>query len=136
MAEKARLFGDKEICAKIMESTEPNKIKALGRKVKNFDQAVWDACKYSIVLNGNYLKFIQNPKLKEFLLSTGDKVLAEASPYDGIWGIRMGEKSPNVRNPMEWQGENLLGFALMEVREELRRVCANEKLIDWKTVEN
>ena len=131
MAEKARLFGDEETLEKIMEATVQGKIKALGREVKNFDQAEWDRCKYTIVLTGNFQKFLQNPDLKDFLLRTGDKVLVEASPRDRIWGIGMGKANENAANPAAWRGKNLLGFALMEVRDELRRVCANEDKIDW-----
>lgn len=130
MAEKARLFGDKEIEEQIMECMEPGKIKAYGRKVKGFQEDIWNICKYSIVLNGNYYKFMQNPELKKFLLNTGNKILIEASPYDGIWGIRMSAEEKEIENPMKWKGKNLLGFALMEVRDEIKRVCENESLCE------
>ncbi|MCI8423602.1 MAG: NADAR family protein [Lawsonibacter sp.] len=132
MAEKARLFGDKETLEKIMEATVQGKIKALGREVKHFDQEEWDKCKHTIVLTGNFQKFLQNPELKDFLLRTGDKILVEASPRDRIWGIGMGASNENAANPAAWRGQNRLGFALMEVRDELRRVCANEDKIDWE----
>ena len=80
------------------------------------------------MLNGNYKKFSQDPKLKNFLLQTGDKILTEASPYDGVWGIKMSESDENVQDPLRWRGQNLLGFALMEVRDVLREVCKNESL--------
>lgn len=131
MAEKARLFDDQEALEEILLTHEPGKIKALGRQVKDFDAAVWDRCKYTIVLTGSFQKFLQNPALKDFLLRTGDKILVEASPYDRIWGIGMDASNEAVQDPMLWQGQNLLGFALMEVRAELRRVCANEGQIDW-----
>ena len=120
----------KEVLQQILDCKDPRKIKALGRKVKNFKESIWDKVKYSVVLNGNYMKFSQNPVLKQFLLSTGDCILVEASPYDGIWGIQMSESEENVKNPKEWRGKNLLGFALMEVRDELKRVCQNENLCD------
>jgi len=135
MAAKAELFGDGEIRAQILESRDPKQIKALGRKVRNFDQTLWDRAKYSIVLNGNWCKFSQNRALRDFLLSTGDSVLAEASPFDGIWGIRLPAASPEARDPLKWRGENLLGFALMEVRDELRRVTQREALCNWSAVE-
>lgn len=128
MSQKASLFGDSEIMQQILSCSDPKKIKALGRKVKGFDDAVWNKAKYSIVLNGNYHKFIQNPELKDFLLNTGDKILVEASPLDGVWGIRMAESDENAHNPLKWRGQNLLGFALMEVRDVLREVCKNESL--------
>ena len=131
MAEKARLFGDKEVLEQILAAAEQGKIKALGRQVRNFDQTEWDRCKYTIVLTGNFQKFLQNPELKDFLLRTGDKILVEASPRDRIWGIGMGKANENAQIPAAWRGRNLLGFALMEVRDELRRVCANEDKIDW-----
>lgn len=131
MAEKARLFGDNEIEDKIMQSKEPKEIKSLGRKVKNFDEKLWDKCKYSIILNGNYAKFIQNKPLMEYLISTEDKILVEASPYDDIWGIKMSVDNNEIENPLAWKGKNLLGFALMEVRNELMRVCKNYDKINW-----
>ena len=134
MASKAQLFGDEEIRKEILKCNDPKQIKALGRKVRGFDQGVWDKFKYAIVLNGNWLKFSQNRELREFLLSTGDSVLVEASPYDNIWGIRLSVNSPEARDPFKWRGQNLLGFALMEVRDELRRVTQNEMLCDWSSV--
>ena len=74
-----------------------------------------------MILNGNYAKFTQNEALRQFLLSTGDSVLVEASPYDTIWGIGIDPENPNVQDPRQWRGQNLLGFALMEVRDEIRR---------------
>lgn len=135
MAAKAELFGDEEIRAQILDSRDPKQIKALGRKVRNFDQTLWDRAKYSIVLNGSWCKFSQNRALRDFLLSTGDSVLAEASPFDGVWGIHLSAASPEARDPLKWRGENLLGFALMEVRDELRRVTQYEALCDWSVVE-
>lgn len=120
MAGKARLFNDAEILGKILQASTPNQVKALGRKVKNFDPNVWNEHKYEIVKQGNLLKFSQNNKYKDFLLSTGDKILVEASPYDTIWGIGMLETDSRAENPLLWDGKNLLGFALMEVRDELR----------------
>lgn len=120
MAGKAKLFNDDETLQEILNSDTPNQAKSLGRKVKNFDPKVWDEQKYEIVRRANFLKFSQNEAFKEFLLSTNDKILVEASPYDTIWGIGMLETDPKAQDPSLWKGENLLGFALMEVRDELR----------------
>jgi len=120
MVGKAKLFNDDEILEKILNAETPNQAKALGRKVKNFDPKLWDEHKYEIVRQGNFLKFSQNEEFKEFLLSTEYKILVEASPYDKIWGIGMLETNLKAENPSEWNGENLLGFALMEVRDLLK----------------
>jgi ribA/ribD-fused uncharacterized protein len=119
MAEKARLFGDYERLALILEAESPDRAKALGRKVQNFDAARWDAAAFSIVVAGNLAKFGQNPPLKAYLLATGEKVIVEASPVDRIWGIGMAADDPRAAHPAEWQGRNLLGFALMAVRAQL-----------------
>jgi len=121
MAGKAKLFNDNETFEQILKAETPNQAKSLGRKVKNFDVQLWNDHKYEIVKQGNLLKFSQHEKFKEFLLSTNDKILVEASPYDTIWGIGMLETNPKAENPSQWNGENLLGFALMEVRDKLRR---------------
>jgi hypothetical protein len=129
MAEKARLFGDEEMREEIMNTSDPKLMKALGRKVRNFDPEVWDKVKYSIVLNGNYYKFTQNKEMMDFLLSTGDKILVEASPMDAIWGIGFGKENEKAYNIASWRGQNLLGFALMEVRDEIRKVYQNVHLL-------
>lgn len=120
MAKKATLFQDDKIYQQILRSKTPGEAKKLGRKVANFDPAVWDAHKYEIVVNGNVFKFTQNPTLKDFLLNTKKRVLAEASPYDRIWGIGMTQNNPKSNQPSLWRGENLLGFALMEARDRLK----------------
>ena len=104
-------------------------MKALGRKVRNFDPQVWDKVKYSIVLNGNYYKFTQNKEMMDFLLSTGDKILVEASPLDTIWGIGLDKDNEKAHNIASWRGKNLLGFALMEVRDEIRKLYQNVQLL-------
>ena len=120
MASKARLFNDRGTFQKIMEATAPNTCKYLGRQVRNFDSKTWDEYCYQIVLEGNLAKFSQNEILRKELLATGDKILVEASPYDHIWGIAMSKDHPDCGNPAKWQGTNLLGFALTEVKEILK----------------
>lgn len=120
MAQKALLFHDMMTYSEIMAADNPRDYKALGRKVQFFDSSVWDKEKYGIVLKGNLAKFGDNPELWDYLDGTGDSVLLEASPYDGIWGVKLGMEDPRIEDPNQWCGENLLGFALMEVRDILR----------------
>lgn len=119
MAEKARLFDNHTILSEIINCDSPAEAKKLGRKVNGFISDKWDKQKYQIVKQANLFKFSQNKDLKEFLLNTKNRVLVEASPTDRIWGIGMSQSSENAKNPLMWRGENLLGFALMEVRDEL-----------------
>ena len=72
-------------------------------------------------MEGNLAKFGQHPKLGFFLLSIREDVIVEASPRDTIWGIGLGQDNSKARDPRLWRGLNLLGFALMQVRERLRR---------------
>ncbi|MBB6240059.1 hypothetical protein HDC90_004721 [Pedobacter sp. AK013] len=119
MAKKALLFNDHEVFEKILTKKSPKDVKDLGRQIKNFDVEKWDAHKFDIVKQGNLLKFSQNEALKAFLLQTKNKILVEASPVDAIWGIGLAEDHVDAKIPMHWKGLNLLGFALMEVRDEL-----------------
>lgn len=121
MAQKAILFRDFETLGKILSTSDPRSIKELGREVKNFDPVKWGGNKSRIVFEGNMAKFGQNQALMEKLLSTGDRVLVEASPYDRIWGIGMRASEASKAGPAQWRGENLLGFALMQVRDELKK---------------
>lgn len=119
MAEKARLFNDKVAEKKIMSSPSPGNAKAAGREVLGFDQKIWEDRRGSIVVKGNYEKFRQNPELSTFLLNTRNRILVEASPVDRIWGIGLDRSNEFASVPVKWKGLNLLGFALMEVRDQL-----------------
>ncbi|MFC3151040.1 NADAR family protein [Litoribrevibacter euphylliae] len=119
MAEKAKLFDSEDMVTKIISSKHPREAKRLGRQVQGFDPEIWDQEKFSIVERANYCKFSQNELLKDFLLSTENRVLVEASPVDAIWGIGLESSDPRAEDPKQWFGENLLGFALMEVRKQL-----------------
>lgn len=120
MYSKAMVFKDYEIAKKILSTNIPREAKKLGREVRGFDDRIWRELSFDIVVEGNLNKFSQNHRLKDFLLSTKDKVLVEASPKDKKWGIGLSTNNPKAKNPKEWLGENLLGFALMKVRDILR----------------
>lgn len=110
-------FGDEEIAAQCLKETNPKKVKELGRKVKGFDADKWSEVSYQIMVDVNIPKW---EKLKDKLLATGSRTLVEASPYDKIWGIGMHEDDAGIEDESNWQGMNLLGKALMEVRTKLK----------------
>lgn len=119
MSQKAWIMGDEEQADKIMGLSDPKAIKAAGRKVRNFDQKIWNEHKIGIVSDGLYLKFSQNPNLLKRLLDLEAEFLAEASPYDKIWGIGLEASHHNATKPKLWPGQNLLGQCLMAVRQRL-----------------
>ena len=119
MAEKARLFGDAEVCRRIMETDDPRRHKRLGRSVRGFTEARWVQHREAIVTRGNLAKFSQNPALKQALLETEARTLVEASPLDRIWGIGLRSTDPRAQDPSQWLGLNLLGEDLMRVRASL-----------------
>jgi ribA/ribD-fused uncharacterized protein len=119
MAGKARLFGDEETAAAIVVAGHPKQAKDLGRQVRGFDDAIWTAARFDIVVRGNLAKFGQNDDLRDFLLGTGQRVLVEASPVDRVWGIGLAADNERAEDPARWNGLNLLGFALMHVRQTL-----------------
>lgn len=121
MAEKARLFGDEDIRAQILTAKGPHAAKRLGRQVRGFAEQRWTEARFQIVVAGNLAKFGQNRELGAYLLGTKDRVLVEASPVDRIWGIGMAADNEHATNPERWRGLNLLGFALMDVRQQLRK---------------
>ncbi len=119
MYKKAVLFSDIETAKEILSIKEVGKIKALGRQVKNYDDVIWNGRRQVIIYQGLLEKFHQNQELKERLLKTGDAILAECAVQDKIWGIGLSMKDEQRFTISKWRGQNLLGFALMEVREKL-----------------
>jgi ribA/ribD-fused uncharacterized protein len=120
MAEKARMFEDADAERRILSSSDPAEAKRIGRTVRGFDERVWEQHRFAAVVRGNRAKFEQHPELASFLISRGEEVLVEASPNDSVWGIGLRETDGAARDPRRWPGLNLLGFALMDVRQLLR----------------
>lgn len=117
MIAKALLFKDYTSFKKLLEPKINAKVaKEIGRKVKGFNENEWDKYKLLFVSIGNIFKFSGN--LNKILESTNDSILVEASPYDKIWGI--GISVSQAISGKEWNGENLLGKALMIAREYLQ----------------
>ena len=116
MYQKAVCFKDEEIAEKILATTDVAVIKALGRKVKGYNDGYWNGVRQLLVYEGLKEKFAQNEDLKRQLLDTEDSILAECAVNDRIWGIGLSMKDSNRLEPEKWRGQNLLGYALMMVR--------------------
>ena len=120
MYKKAIVFNDNKIAKEILETKDVSKIKALGRQVSNYNDTHWNGVRQIIIYKGLLEKFSRNEDLKKRLLNTGNDILAECAVQDKIWGIGLSMKDVNRWDMEKWRGENLLGFALMMVREDLR----------------
>ena len=116
---KAMTFGDKVMAEKILLAPTPGKAKALGRKVQGYDDNVWSEVRYNVMLEVNLLKYRNNAEVRDILLKKNwrNKHFVEASPYDKIWGIGLNMDDPKSHDPNQWEGQNLLGKCLDEVRE-------------------
>lgn len=119
MYQKAVRFGDADIASQIMRTDDVARIKQFGRLVSGYDDHTWNGMRQIIVFEGLSAKFSQNNELKEKLISTGNSVLAECAVKDRIWGIGLSMTDPDRHDMSKWKGQNLLGYALMLVREKL-----------------
>jgi len=126
---KAIVFGDYDTADKILATKDPKKAKQLGREVKGYDDKVWNEMRYRVMVDANKAKYSQNKNLKELITSDDfkGKGFVEASPIDGVWGIKLGESDPLADDEKYWNGRNLLGKALDEVRDWLLKVNKDEK---------
>ena len=116
MYHKALVMGDNDAANRILVSPDPKVAKAVGRKIKNWDEQKWVSARSLIMERALLQKVEQNLDLKQKLLETGTRVLAEASPYDAIWGIGCSKTDPRAKHIATWPGLNLLGEAWMHVR--------------------
>lgn len=116
MWSKAMFFGDTAAASLAAKTTDPREVKALGRKVLKYNDKAWECVRLGFMTYANLLKYQQNPEWGQTLKDTGNRILVEASPYDTIWGVGLGETDPLILNEAAWKGRNLLGIALMAVR--------------------
>ena len=119
MYRKAVCFGDVKVAEQILATEDVAEIKALGRLVSGYDESLWNGVRQIVVYEGLLAKFSQNPDLRKQLKETGSAVLAECAVKDRIWGIGLSMHDPDRLDQVKWQGQNLLGYTLMMVRDRL-----------------
>ncbi len=119
MYRKAICFHDDGVARRILNADDVARIKELGRLVANYNESHWNGVRQIVVYEGLLAKFSQNVELKEQLKATGNAILAECAVKDRIWGIGLSMRDPDRLDRFKWNGRNLLGYALMMVRERL-----------------
>lgn len=120
MYRKAIMFGDTAVRNRILSTSDVAEIKQLGRSVRNYNEKFWGGQRQLIVYQGLLAKFAQNDDLRLQLLNTGTAVLAECAVTDKIWGIGLSMDDDHRFLIDQWQGSNMLGFSLMQVRNMLQ----------------
>lgn len=116
---KALMFHDDYHANKIIESQDRKEILNYAKDIKNYVDKVWNARRVAVMYRGNLYKFQQNPPLKQALLETGDAPLALLGKNDKVFGIGLNKEDTRIYNMSKWDGLNLMGFVLMEVRDAL-----------------
>lgn len=118
---KALYFDNQELANKILNESNPDKCRKMGRQVKGYDDVKWSKIRYDIFYMLNYAKYTQDKHLQEKLLDPkfDNKIFVEASPIDKIWGIGYDENNPNIEYLTMYWGKNYLGRILTNIRKRL-----------------
>ena len=103
-----------------MQTKDTAKQQAIRRHATGYVNSVWAGMRQMVVVRGLLAKFSQNEDLKQKLLATDDAVLVECAGSDQIWACGVRLNDDRRRDTANWTGMNILGFALMEVREMIR----------------
>jgi len=113
---KAASMGDLVAFDEMIITSDPAAVKALGRNVFPFEEVIWERVVCTVAVEAIYQKFSQNKGIRGELLETGDRLIAEATTNDRVWGIGLNVGDRRCQDPSQWKGSNLLGWALMEAR--------------------
>ena len=122
MYQKAMYFHDAEKAQHILATDDVSLIKEYGRQVAGNKESIWNGIRQIVIYEGLIAKFSQNSVLCKQLLDTQDAILAECAVKDLIWGIGLSMKDAKRLEIAQWRGQNLLGYALMMVRNRLKTV--------------
>ena len=121
MYRKCTLFGDNSSAAAVLATDDVAEQQAIGRKAKGYINSVWAGMRQLVAYEGLMAKFSQNEDLKQKLLDTGDAYLVECAGSDKIWACGVRLNDDRRFDAANWDGKNILGFALMEVRNVLKK---------------
>ena len=120
MYQKCILFGDEATAKKVLATDDVAEQQKLGRTASGYVDKVWAGMRQLVALKALRAKFSQNNDLKKKLLDTEDAFLVECAWSDQIWACGIGLDDDRRKDAGSWHGMNILGFALMQVRSELR----------------
>ena len=118
-SKKAEHFRDDETAKRILRLQDPYDCYRAGCRVKGFDLTEWEKVEHDYMLEGALAKFQQNQDLRDELLATDTKELAE-SCKDETWGTCIPLGAVGAFNKNSWSGKNKLGVVLMLVRDRVR----------------
>ena len=116
---KAEYFGDNDVATRIMQCTTGYECKKLSKEIHGFDRIEWENHAKNLSSAGLFEKYKQNPRLKVYLLATGEKTIVEAS-YDPIWGTGVPLDDEAALTPRRWSSQGILGEMLKTIRSQLR----------------
>ena len=120
MYKKCEVFGDLDSAKKVLATEDTKLQQTIGRNASGYISNMWAGMRQVIVLRGLFAKFSQNADLKQKLLDTDDAYLVECARTDKVWACGRRLDDDRRFDASQWDGENILGFALMEVREMLK----------------
>lgn len=122
MYRKCMILDDEASAKQVMATDDPEQQQTIGRNAKNYEdrKAIWEGICQVVAMRGLLAKFSQHDDLRQKLLETGDAYLVECARSDHLWACGIGLYDDDRRDIDRWKGKNILGFALMEVRESLK----------------
>jgi len=115
---KAAACGDistYRLIAKAEQPAEAKRLTSLKGPLKGFDQEMWDRIDCSVAFQVVFQKFSKTPELREILLRK-EGLFAEMTSNDCNWGTGIDRSDPSKTDPSKWPGDNMLGWALTELR--------------------
>ena len=122
-AEIAKGFNDQENLNRIMLADTPDAIDYSLENVPgdaDVNEPRWNDLTKQFIYDINIAKYNQYPELAERLLQTKTAMLGAYIPDDNLIGIGISLDNVLSKNPVNWTGQNILGKALMDIREKIR----------------
>jgi ribA/ribD-fused uncharacterized protein len=122
-AEIAKRFNDQDNLQKIMITESPYEINYTVTNVPGdteVNETKWNDLTKQLLYDVNIAKFNQYPELTARLLETKNATLGAYIPDDNLIGIGISLDNIQSQNPINWTGQNLLGKALMDIRQKIQ----------------
>jgi len=135
MYHKATYFRDYYHAEKIRTSKEPRDAKRWGRKVRWYDDAKWGKVKEAVMFRAKLAQAHEWPYIRNYYLKMQGRTFIEASPYDGIWGVKLEANNPAIYNKRKWKGKNLLGKVCDKLANHLTQEIDESAVNKWMEVQ-
>lgn len=125
-AQKAKVFQNDDVYEEIMNARNESEVLKCSNKLTNYDEVVWKQHFEEYAMMVLQSRVSSDSQFREYIKNIKEDIIVYSNKDDLISGNGLTMFDTNANNPLYWDGSNLWGFCVMQMRDKLTGKELNE----------